>query len=177
MNTLPPFLQPTQQRNTLSGPWINAIYHHDSLEASAHAIWWPSVAKDVATVLLFIPGKLGSCQYALPGFHRFAADHTSTRSGNPGLIEFYIPYLTALYEKTERKLAILAHAHLGHSPTVPYGDTYKHPQNIGLTAQIESALQAAVALRSTFLEAKVVVAGHSMGSWITLQVKPVGSVS
>lgn len=91
--------------------------------------------------------------------------------GNPGLVEFYTPFLTALHERSEGKLAVLAQAHLGHSPTASQDNAYKDASDIGLTAQVQSAIEAVDAIRSSFEKSKVVVVGHSMGSWITLQVK------
>ena len=83
---------------------------------------------------------------------------------------FYTPFLTAIHEKTERKIAILAHGHLGHSPTILQGDKYKDDSNISLTAQVESAIEAAQALHDTYPQARLVITGHSMGCWVALQV-------
>lgn len=67
-------------------------------------------------------------------------------------------------------MAILAHAHLGHSPTVPHGDVYNDLSSVSLTSQVQSAIEAADAVKSKFPATKVVVAGHSVGSWVALQV-------
>ena len=86
------------------------------------------------------------------------------------MVEFYTPFLTAIHEKTEMKIAILAHGHLGHSPTISLGDSYKDDSSISLTAQVESAIEAAQALRDTYPQARLVITGHSMGCWVALQV-------
>lgn len=90
--------------------------------------------------------------------------------GNPGTVEYYTPFLTAVHEKSEGKIAILAHGHLGHSPMVLRGDKYKDDNTISLTAQVESAMEAAQALHDTYSQAQLVITGHSMGCWIALQV-------
>lgn len=68
------------------------------------------------------------------------------------------------------RLSILAHGHLGHSPAVPHGGAYKDPYSVGLTAQVESALEAVDAIKAAFPQSAIAVAGHSVGAWITLQV-------
>lgn len=85
-------------------------------------------------------------------------------------MEFYTPFLTAIHEKAERKIAILAHGHLGHSSTILLGDKYKDDSSISLTAQAESAIEAAQALHDTYPQAHLVITGHSMGCWVALQV-------
>lgn len=95
-----------------------------------------------------------------------------SQAGNPGLVEFYTPFLAALHEKSGGRLSILAHGHLGHSPAVPHGGAYKDPYSVGLTAQVESALEAVDAIKAAFPQSAIAVAGHSVGAWITLQVDP-----
>lgn len=65
----------------------------------------------------------------------------------------------------------MAHAHLGHSPTVPHGDVYSDLSSVSLTSQVQSAIEAADAVKSTFPATKVVLAGHSVGSWVALQAR------
>ncbi|GBE77816.1 hypothetical protein SCP_0106980 [Sparassis crispa] len=142
MATLPPFLRsPAQCAHPNS--YINASFYHDRFKASVHALWWPSRVEHPRTVLVFIPG-------------------------NPGLVDFYTPFLTAIHDASEGKIPILAHAHIGHTP----GFTILHdPPKFGLTAQVVSAIEAVDAVERTFGETtQVVVAGHSIGSWIALQV-------
>lgn len=85
-------------------------------------------------------------------------------------MEYYTPFLAALHEKAEKKIAILAHGHLGHSPTILRGDNYKDESSISLTAQVESAIEAAQTLHDTYPQAQLVITGHSMGCWVALQV-------
>ncbi|PCH33924.1 hypothetical protein WOLCODRAFT_94475 [Wolfiporia cocos MD-104 SS10] len=147
MTTLPSFLRPVDspQDSGIREPCINATFYHKSLDAAAHALWWPSSGDDPSTILLFIPG-------------------------NPGLIEFYVPFLTSVHEKSQGRLAVLAHAHLGHSPTIPDGDVFKDTSTIGLTTQVQSAIEAVDTVSSSFPRSKIAIAAHSMGCWVTCQV-------
>ncbi|KAF9457348.1 hypothetical protein BDZ94DRAFT_1273470 [Collybia nuda] len=143
--SLPSFLTPhLPDFRATPTPYFNAIFHHRKLSASAHSQWWPP-RRQVApeTIIFFIPG-------------------------NPGLLDFYTPFLNAIYEKdTTSKLAIFGHSHLGHTP----GVWYKTPTSCyKLAAQIESILEAFDAIRHEYVNAKVVVIGHSVGSWLSLQV-------
>ena len=124
----------------------NAVFQHEKPLGQAHCLWWPpkddSQPPEVA--LLFIPG-------------------------NPGLVEFYTPFLSALHGKdTSSRLAILAHAHLNHTPlSSPHLNAIDH----SLTSQVQSAIEAFDALRSEFgNNTKLILVGHSVGSWISTQV-------
>lgn len=87
--------------------------------------------------------------------------------GNPGLLGFYTPFLSAIHSKdTVGGLAILAHAHIGHTPGIG-----ENTSRCDLTLQVESAIATFDAIKSAFgLDSKVVIVGHSVGSWVTLQV-------
>jgi len=91
-------------------------------------------------------------------------------SGNPGLLDFYIPFLSSIYKKdTSGRLAILAHAHVGHTPGV--GNSTFDQGSVSLVVQIQSAVAAFDALTAAFSTANIIVVGHSVGAWISLQVK------
>ncbi|KZT02403.1 uncharacterized protein LAESUDRAFT_706049 [Laetiporus sulphureus 93-53] len=143
--SLPPFLQPLPCDAAVDEPCVNAVFPHPQLGASAHAIWWPPSVQSPPGILLFIPG-------------------------NPGLVEFYTPFLTELHNKCKGNLAILAHAHLGHSPTIPHGDEPPTHAIAGLTTLIQSAIEALDAIQLTFPSSKLTITAHSMGCWVTLQV-------
>lgn len=83
---------------------------------------------------------------------------------------FYTPFLAAIHEKADRKIAILAHGHLGHSPFIAQSVQYEDDSSIGLTVQVEGAIEAAQALHDTYPQAQLVIVGHSMGCWVALQV-------
>ncbi|KAI0936744.1 hypothetical protein AcV5_004807 [Taiwanofungus camphoratus] len=144
--TLPSFLEPIEQGSAVQKPYINAIFPHKTLGVSAHAFWWPSIIEDPPTVLIFIPG-------------------------NPGLIEFYTPFLTAIHKKTDNGIAILAHAHLGHSPAISQDNSYQNAPSVSLTSQVAGAIEVVDSVKSAFGRAvRIVVTGHSVGAWIALQV-------
>ncbi|KAJ7071199.1 hypothetical protein C8F01DRAFT_1109516 [Mycena amicta] len=81
--------------------------------------------------------------------------------GNPGLLEFYSTFLSGLRQRNPR-LAIFAHAHLAHTPGY-------YCKDHSLAAQVQSAIEALDAIRKS-TQAKVILAGHSVGAWISLQV-------
>jgi pimeloyl-ACP methyl ester carboxylesterase len=88
------------------------------------------------------------------------------------LVEFYLPFLQELWIKAKlsgKQLAILAQAHLGHTPGI-HGLTATNP-NLSLDAQTSSAVEALDAMHAHFgPSSRIVLVGHSVGSWITLQV-------
>lgn len=94
---------------------------------------------------------------------------TAVSVGNPGLIDWYTPFLAAIYEKSQEKLNILAHGLVGHTPGV---DSDTHDTSaVSLHAQIEHVVEVIDAVKSKF--ARVVIIGHSVGSWISLQASNV----
>lgn len=144
---LPPFLRLLSCTTTQPPqPFINSVFpHHHPLDV-AHTLWWPTKRRGhpPTVVLLFIPG-------------------------NPGLLDFYLPFLNALYQKdTTNTLAILALGHIGHSPVI------SAPQSIdacSLASQVESVARALDALKLEYGgTAKFALVGHSIGAWISLQV-------
>lgn len=82
--------------------------------------------------------------------------------GNPGLAEFYIPFLSALYN-SDNQCSILAQSHLGHSEEAPAVET-------NLAAQVAVTIEAFDVLKQAYPGAKILVIGHSVGSYIALQV-------
>lgn len=87
--------------------------------------------------------------------------------GNPGLLDFYTPFLNAIYLKdTTSRLAIFGHSHIGHSPGF-HGSSSSY----SLACQVQSALEAFDAIKASFgAHTKVVIIGHSVGAWVSLQV-------
>ncbi|KAF9270031.1 hypothetical protein L218DRAFT_952225 [Marasmius fiardii PR-910] len=132
----PPFLTPLPDQPS-GGLHINSIFKHEDPLGDAHCLWW-SVDSPNA-VILFIPG-------------------------NPGLVDFYIPFLSALHGIRE-DLAILAHAHINHTPGL------KSPRaEHTLAVQIQAAIEVLDALRQTYPSLPLIVISHSAGAYITLQV-------
>ncbi|KAF8167729.1 hypothetical protein B0H34DRAFT_682832 [Crassisporium funariophilum] len=147
---LPPFLHPFPKQTTEESAWQNAHFIHKDSLGSSHALWWPprqEASSDPDVIVLFIPG-------------------------NPGLVDFYIPFLSTIYEKrASPNLAILAHAHVDHAPGIKSSGSIKYPPSQSLTIQIQSSLEVLDAITSTYTqETKVVVVGHSVGAWISSQL-------
>ncbi|KIJ46409.1 hypothetical protein M422DRAFT_29264 [Sphaerobolus stellatus SS14] len=121
----------------------SGVFHHEIFDkpASAHARWWPcSTESPLRTIAFFIPG-------------------------NPGLIDFYNPFLSVLHRKfKDQGLAILAHAHLGHSPHL------MEPETTKLQHQVEACVEVVDEIMATWPDVKIVLIGHSVGSWISSQV-------
>ncbi|OJA16252.1 hypothetical protein AZE42_00046 [Rhizopogon vesiculosus] len=96
-------------------------------------------------------------------------------AGNPGVIDFYPPFLTAIHSKDKSgTLAILSHSHVGHDPAVGARDlsaTSRNPFIYALPFQIRNALRVFDSLSTCFgINTRIVIAGHSVGSWVALQV-------
>ncbi|EJD45807.1 hypothetical protein AURDEDRAFT_114075 [Auricularia subglabra TFB-10046 SS5] len=82
--------------------------------------------------------------------------------GNPGILAFYDPFFESLYDELGKKVSILAHAHLGHTPKGPQSTT------IGLLEQLDALLQVVDAC-STHGYERVTLIGHSVGAWLAVQ--------
>ncbi|KAI4528991.1 alpha/beta-hydrolase [Schizophyllum commune Tattone D] len=133
---LPSFLKPMDEKDG----YQRVFFKHEEPLEDVYGLWWPAdSAQPPEGVLLFVPG-------------------------NPGVVDFYIQFLAELREKNPR-WAVLAHAHIGHSPgfTSPTSTSRS-----GLSFQIQSATDAVDILKSHF--ARIVLIGHSAGSYISFQV-------
>ncbi|KAG2159663.1 uncharacterized protein EDB93DRAFT_1196124 [Suillus bovinus] len=141
---LPPFLESLAPDSSVQ--YTNALFPASDNIPSAHVHWWPCkrVGVSPSTILLFIPG-------------------------NPGIIDFYHPFLTAIRNQDgSGTLAILSHSHIGHDPAAPASCT---PSNYALPFQIQNSLRIFDATRIFFgANTRIVIAGHSVGSWVALQV-------
>ncbi|KAL7418141.1 hypothetical protein BDY24DRAFT_374212 [Mrakia frigida] len=87
--------------------------------------------------------------------------------GNPGLLSYYIPFLTtlSLSPTFPPNCAILALAHIGHSPHLEV------PQLIGLDGVVESELAVVDELLELVgTEGKLGLSAHSMGCWISVEL-------
>ena len=146
-STLPPFLREIDSSAADDRAYTEAIFTHSDGLGSAHSIWWhPSVPPAESTVILFVPG-------------------------NPGLAAFYTEYLSELHSSSP-SLAILAHSHLAHTPKVLDQPVFTNPSSVGLSAQLESAIEALDAVKQTLQPKNIVLVGHSLGGWLCLQVRP-----
>lgn len=57
---LPPFLRPLDTRCADRKVYMNALFPHDRLGGSAHALWWPPTSNQ-HSVFIFIPGEYYFC--------------------------------------------------------------------------------------------------------------------
>lgn len=85
------------------------------------------------------------------------------------MIDFYHPFLTAIHNQDRSgTLAILSHSHIGHDPAAPASHT---PFNHALPFQIQNSLRIFDVMSIYFgANTRTVIAGHSVGSWVALQV-------
>ncbi|TRM65957.1 hypothetical protein BD626DRAFT_546363 [Schizophyllum amplum] len=93
----------------------------------------------------------------------WSADSAQPPEGNPGIVDFYIPFLSDLRERNPR-WAVLAHSHIGHTPGFASSTS---TSRCGLSFQIQSATDAIDLLKLQFR--RVVIIGHSVGCYISLQ--------
>ena len=86
-------------------------------------------------------------------------------------MEFYIPFLSEIHAKYSRSnLAIVAHAHLDHYPGIQ-NDPGRYSPDDSLTIQVQTSLEVLDAIISCYSKKpSIVLVGHSIGSWIILQV-------
>lgn len=88
--------------------------------------------------------------------------------GNPGLVDFYIPFLSGLYDRySSSNLAIVGRGHLGHCPQIQ--DNPRHHSEESLTIQIQTSLEVLDAISTFYAKTRIVVIGHSVGAWLALQ--------
>lgn len=142
--SLPPFLESLAPDSSV--PYINALFPASDDIPPVHVHWWPCkrVGVSPSTILLFIPG-------------------------NPGMIDFYHPFLTAIHNQDRSgTLAILSHSHIGHDSAALASHT---PFNHALPFQIQNSLRIFDVMSISFgANTRTVIAGHSVGSWVAPQV-------
>jgi len=145
--TLPQFLQPWQSPSSTQAPTgpvpVHAVYSHKRPFGQAQVLWWPWTSQDASvlprTVLLFIPG-------------------------NPGLLDFYVPFLDAIYDQTN--VPIFAHAHLGLSSFIGGDRSFPDTSSVTLPTQIQAHLEFLDELLAAYgPKTSVLLVGHSIGTW------------
>ncbi|KAF8973573.1 hypothetical protein BDZ97DRAFT_1775751 [Flammula alnicola] len=151
MGPLPSFLQPLENspKNSPDIPCQNAQFTQIASLGSSHVLWWPPSNEncDPDTLLYFIPG-------------------------NPGLVDFYRPFLSEIHaNQASSNFAVIAKAHLDHYPGIQNkGDARYRPEE-SLTIQVQSSLELLGAITSFYTKKlRIIIVGHSVGSWISLQV-------
>ena len=161
VSMLPPFL--SLRAAASADPFYDAIFDHSPPVGPIRAFWWPATRNGAvpSTVVLFFPG--------VPVPLRGDPAHCDT--GNPGILDFYTNFLTALHNEDKTcALAIMAHSHVGHSPEI-HDQHSRQDTGSSLSTQIQGALEAYDAIRYYYRQqTKIVLVGHSVGAWIALQV-------
>ncbi|KAI0298364.1 hypothetical protein B0F90DRAFT_1632849 [Multifurca ochricompacta] len=161
---LPRFLQPWELRSQSQRAYapvpVHAVYTHKRPFGQAQVLWWPWRMRDedgpetdrTRTVLLFIPG-------------------------NPGLLDFYVPLLNAIHRRVEAAsptssfVTIFAHAHLGLSSYIGGDQSYPEIPSVSLPAQIQAHVEFLDELLAEYgPETRVLLVGHSIGSWFIQEV-------
>ncbi|CAE6420367.1 hypothetical protein ACGC1H_006631 [Rhizoctonia solani] len=158
MLSLPPFLQSHPRGDVRQTQDVKThcpvIFPHNSQLSSVTGVtdgeWWPPLPQDRSmtpdALLLFIPG-------------------------NPGLVEFYTEFLEHVhhtFNNAGTHLAILVRGHIGHAPSLP---TESSSWTVGLDSQVTSVIELYDSARDFYgPSTKVILAGHSVGSWIVTQV-------
>ncbi|KAI0027100.1 hypothetical protein K488DRAFT_62803 [Vararia minispora EC-137] len=126
----------------------DCTFEHTGALGPSHVYWWPAqeALAPPRTVLLFIPG-------------------------NPGLAAFYLPFLSAIHSSNSKSLAILAHTHVGYWPSNPNSPGWPAEDHVGLTAQVAALVEVIDIVAAEYgSDTNIVLAGHSMGSWLATQV-------
>ncbi|PPQ64493.1 hypothetical protein CVT26_002032 [Gymnopilus dilepis] len=149
VDRLPSFLQPFSSTEASDSPCISAQFCHSGDLGSSHTLWWPPLnnGKDPQTILLFIPG-------------------------NPGVVDFYIPFLSSLRERCAAfgDLAILARGHLDHYFGIKNEKT-RYLDEMSLNVQVQSSIEVLDAIVAAYSRnTKIILIGHSVGSWIVTQI-------
>ena len=113
----------------------------------ARVHYWPSPTPKPTASLLFIPG-------------------------NPGLSDYYIAYLTALHRTVNSggpsSLEIFCPSQLGHDPLASvFPETL-----VSLDEQVthKAAVLATVSTRWSGDRPRIILAGHSIGAWMALEI-------
>ena len=91
-------------------------------------------------------------------------------SGNPGLLDFYVPFLDAIYHEvkssTSSPITIFAHAHLGLSSYIGGDRSFLDTSSVSLPAQIQAHVEFLDELLAAYgPETNVILVGHSIGAW------------
>ncbi|KAG0371022.1 hypothetical protein BGZ54_001376 [Gamsiella multidivaricata] len=88
--------------------------------------------------------------------------------GNPGLIDYYTPFLQTVHDTCQGKIDIFGASHLGHSAGAHVTDPSRM---YALEEQVESKIAIMDRLQEMYpAGTRFILAGHSMGAWLALRV-------
>eukprot|EP01135_Chromosphaera_perkinsii_P010503 Nk52_evm13s2152 gene=Nk52_evmTU13s2152 len=93
--------------------------------------------------------------------------------GNPGVLDYYIPFMDTLYEQTNHSVDIVAVGHAGHSPIVHDIRAYDLQQQIqhkydNIVEELNSLTATTNAPQAEDYE--LVLVGHSVGAHICMEL-------
>ncbi|CED83337.1 Uncharacterized conserved protein [Phaffia rhodozyma] len=89
--------------------------------------------------------------------------------GNPGLLEYYDSFLQTLYTLIPSHIGILAIGQAGHAPHLPPIPSGMNP--VELPGQVEAKLEILDEVwRILGKDVNVGISGHSVGSWMSIQI-------
>lgn len=93
-------------------------------------------------------------------------------TGNPGLVDFYIPFLSGIHgSQVSSSLAVVAQAHLDHYPGIHNNGHARYRPEESLAIQIQNSLELLRAIDAYYeRKPRIIVVGHSVGCWLSLQV-------
>jgi len=94
----------------------------------------------------------------------------SHRAGNPGLADFYIPFLGDIHAQLQSNATVIAHGLLGHVPAID-NSRLGHSSEDSLRVQVTGTIEILRSIKDYYgSDTKVILISHSIGTWISLQV-------
>ncbi|KAI1314468.1 hypothetical protein EDD11_002131 [Mortierella claussenii] len=88
--------------------------------------------------------------------------------GNPGIIDYYTPFLQTVHDTCQGRIDIFGASHPGHS----WGPHVTDPSRLySIEEQVENKIAILDKLREMYPPGtRFVLAGHSMGAWLAMRV-------
>lgn len=147
----------------------------------------------LACVRRFFPLTLRPATTSIHVPIRYSSSPPSSALGNPGLLDFYVPFLNAIHRETVSESSdsnaspssssvttIFAHAHLGLSSyldTDGSSSSFPETSSVSLPAQVEAHLEFLDELlvaygghRDSDPATRVLLVGHSIGAWFVQEL-------
>jgi hypothetical protein len=159
---------------------ISTAFNHDLTTASGEVAlqYWPrrdGASEPPSQLTLFVLGKFSTLRDggATGGGH--TVDAVTYIEGNPGLLDYYIPFLNHLHSLLPPTHALLSTSHIGHTPGL------RSPaEPLDLPAQLDAKVELVTGLRAHLDEwaestksaqtPKLCLMGHSVGAWFVCEL-------